>query len=1243
MGTNHYEHLLDLSARLLATLEETEIEQAAVSLLPQAFGACCCALLRLGAEREQGRIAALFPEKKVQGRDLSREECLGLLSRLQRKKSQVVEREDAELGSLLRRFRARSALLIVLPTEEEVPPFLMLGFSEPSVPLDQPALALWERAARQVAAALHGAGLYRQTDRRLRELRLLHEVAMITSTTLNVDRMLQQVVETLHHHFSPDACNFFMVNQERGILQAHTSSQGPAGSPEEWTVPLDKGVCGWVFQTGQPLHLPDIRTYPRRIEGSTPGMQCEIAVPIQVRGKIVAVLNLESRRPNAFKGEDLRLLSTVASQLAVAIERAQVFQQSQQRVRELTALMRIGTAIQQATRLEEILDTILDEAFTLAGREHASVLLLDPQRERLYIAASRGLADDLVARLNQEGIPTTFGTFDFVLRTGRTIEVPDTSSDPRVETGYGPLPPQLLNIPLRTEKGVLGILVLDTVPSDNTARRLLQSLASMAAVAIERARLFEETRRRLEEVRFLQEVALAATSTLKFDEVLRRSAEALQRWLEFEVFGFLVVDEASGMLRLNPEVFIGVPEELYGFEIPIGEGITGWVAQTGRPYLTHDVHSDPHYFDAISEIRSEMCVPVKVGDRVIAVIDVESTRPNAFGPNDLRLLTSMAHQLAVALQNAQLFEREQNQYRLAEAMRQAALIVGTTRDLEDLTTQSLGYLENLVPYQAAFLVLLRGQVVEQVRWRGEYAPPSPQEWLAPDTLGNRVLKARRALVLSDVSKELTWKAWPGMEDLRSWIGVPLYFKEEAAGLLLIGARQPYSYGREEASLAFSFASQLSVGIERARAYAEERRRAEQLDLLNRIGQQVVGIMDLPRLLEETVRCLDEAIHPYRTLLAMREDGESLSIQATAGQVEEIPRHEPIPLEEKAPIGWVARNGVPLLLADLTAEERFQAMPYQAGARSEMAVPLWVKNEVIGVLDVQAAQPGRFAESDLATLQAIGSQVAGAIERAMLYTEVKGSLKQLQETDQLRRDVLSTINHEMRAPLTALLGFTDFLLREQAGPLTQAQREYLGDIRTAGERILTLVENILDAAKVEEGRIVPHCTEVSLKQVLERARAMVQPMAMDQALLLETTLADGLPPVWADPFLVERILINLLQNAVKFTPPGGKVWVEVRVAEGEDALEVSVCDTGIGIAPDHFEEIFQRYRRLETPAVGPVSGTGLGLYIVKGLVEAHGGRIWVRSAPGQGSAFTFTLPLTPPQGGKGNGGLDIVVW
>lgn len=1220
------QRLLYLSEQLAVTLDQQEIEETSIAILLETFQAESCAILRLGPEQDQGSVAVCHPSKEMAGETLSAEACHVLLPFLSEDSIQVLRsRETPHLESFLQGVQAESAVLYPLRTEEAFPPLLCLGFAATEPPLGPEELALVETAGRLVASTLANSLRVQQTQHRLQQLGLLHEVAMAIGTALDFGEILHRVVEAISRSLAPDCCVFLMVDGAEGVLRGHAASYGLPSPPEDVIIPLGQGVTGWAAQTGQALLVADVTRDPRYVPIGIEGVRAELCVPIQVGGKVVAVLNLESRNPHTFNREHLRLMTTVAGQLAVAMERNQIFRQARERVRELTALMQVSTAMQRATRLEEILDVLLEEAFNLIGREQGLVVLLDDEGHALQIATSRGLPGDLVDELNQQRIPPTLGAFSTVLQTGELLEIPDTSSDPRVESGFGPIPPQMTCLPLKTGKGVIGVLVLDAIAPNEPSRRLLQAMGGMATAAIERAWLFEETRQRLEEARLLQEVAMAATSTLDFDEVLRRSLEALQRRLTFERFALMIVDDRAGVLLLHPTSSQEPAEEVPDSTTRIGEGVAGWVAQTGEPYLVGDVRNDPHCIDVAPEIRSELCVPVKLGNQVVAVIDLESVLPNAFGQKDVDLLAAMAHQLAVALQNARLYERAQEQRRLAEAMRQAAVVLGTTLDLEDLLAQSLTYLERLLPFQAAFVVLLQGTQVERAHSRGAPLPP-PEKWLASGTLGARVHAEHRAIVLPDVRQERPWQPPPGTEDLLSWVGVPILTKEEIGGLLLLAASEAHVYGREEATIAFAFAGQLALVVERVRAYEQERRRMEQLDLLHQIGRRVIGIVDLDLLLEETVSCVHEVLRPYQTTLAVVED-DDLVVRAASGETRPAVSKMRLPMDGPGIVSWVARKGVPTLVSDVAADSRFRASPHLPDTRAEMAVPLRAKGQVIGVLDLQGNRLGQFDEGDLSTLQAVGLQVAGTVERALLYADLHDSVKRLQETDLLRSDFLSTINHEIRAPLTAILGFTDFLLREQAGSLTPAQEEYLGDIRAGGERILMLVDNLLEAARLEEGRVIPRCAQIHLKQAASRTMAMVQPTAMEKALTLTSQVPVDLPAIWADRMMVERILINLLSNAVKFTPPGGSVWIDAQVSSVDPTMvEISVCDTGIGIASEHFDEIFRRYRRLETPAVGQTGGTGLGLYIVRGLVETLGGRITVESTVGQGSAFKFTLPI-----------------
>ncbi len=1211
-----HEHLFALSSSLVSTLNPREIEEIAVREMAEGTGAAACALLYLGPERNQGYLSTCYPEQKPAGRSLTGEECLDLSSLISLPDAQLVQAGQSRgLDQLLQRFQAGAAMVYAMAAGDAPAAALLLTF--PALPeLEAEEIALYDGTVRQLAAALNNCWRYRQTQRRLTELHVHHELSLAASTAKGAEELWGQAAQILTRHLAADSCTVWAVDKELRAL-------GSAGAAHaETAIRLGEGPAGQVAQSGRPF-LSD-QSGP--LDGANPAVRAVLCVPLMEQGQVVAVVSLESARPDAFGQEDLSLLTAVAGQLSLELERRQGWEEAQQRVRELTALMRVSAAMQRATRLEEILEVLMVEAFGLVGKEHGSVLLLDRATNRLRVAASRGLPDQVVAELNRTGVPATFGTFAHVLESGELIEIPDTSADPRVAGGYGPVPRQLSNIPLKADRQMIGILVLDAVAPNDTTRRLLQAMADMATLAIERSWRYEETRQQLEQVRFLQEIALAATSTLNFDQVLRRSIQALQRWLKFEVFGFLVVDERSGMLRPHP-AFVGVPDSLLELALPVGQGITGRVAQTGNPILCPDVEEDPYYIHALAGMRSELAVPVKVGNRVVAVIDLESVRPNAFGEQELRMITSMAYELAVALENARVYEWEQQQRHVAETMRQAALMLGATLDIDDLLIQSLSYMEKLLPSQAAFVVLFRRGQVEQAQARGAELPP-PGSWLLPGSFGARVYVEQRAIRLSDTSLEPGWAPWPGTENLRSWIGVPFIAKEQVFGLLILGAAEPNLYGREEAMIAISFAGQLALALDRVRFYEQERRRTKQIDLLYSMSQRVAGIIERGPLLEEVIRFLHQALHLEWSGVGLIE-GEELEIQAAVGPIEVGGKLAGmrLPLDAPGILSWVARNGVPLLVPDTSANPRFRPMSDTAQVKAEMAVPLRAKGQVIGVLDVQGRSVDQFDESDLSTLQALSVQISGAIERAQLYTDLRKSLEQMREVDRLRNDFLSAINHEMRAPLTAILGFTDFLLREQAGPLTAHQREYLGDVRSSGERILNLVENLLKAARLEEGEILPQCAVVRIADVVAQTTATVRPAAMEKTIALSSRIPADLPDTWADPSMVERILINLLSNAVKFTPPGGAVWIDARPRDNEpEMIEVSVSDTGVGIDPKQVDQIFKRYHQLNTPGGGQRSGTGLGLYIVKGLVELHGGRVWVESALGEGSKFAFTLPV-----------------
>jgi signal transduction histidine kinase len=259
----------------------------------------------------------------------------------------------------------------------------------------------------------------------------------------------------------------------------------------------------------------------------------------------------------------------------------------------------------------------------------------------------------------------------------------------------------------------------------------------------------------------------------------------------------------------------------------------------------------------------------------------------------------------------------------------------------------------------------------------------------------------------------------------------------------------------------------------------------------------------------------------------------------------------------------------------------------------------------------------------------------AIENARLLRKVREQAQQLEVVSRHKSQFLASMSHELRTPLNAIIGFSEVLLDPNLGPLPQEeQQEFVGNILTSGRHLLRLINDVLDLSKIEAGKMELHPEPVILSEVIDGVLATLKSLAAKKQLLIASDLPDDLPLAWADPPRLKQILYNLLSNAIKFTPAGGRVGVTARAVvdssrgAGEQYLEVSVTDTGIGIAEEYLDRIFREFEQVVDTAHPKQEGTGLGLPLVKKFVEMHGGSVRATSTPGRGSTFVFTTLVAP---------------
>jgi signal transduction histidine kinase len=429
-----------------------------------------------------------------------------------------------------------------------------------------------------------------------------------------------------------------------------------------------------------------------------------------------------------------------------------------------------------------------------------------------------------------------------------------------------------------------------------------------------------------------------------------------------------------------------------------------------------------------------------------------------------------------------------------------------------------------------------------------------------------------------------------------------------------------------------------IAIENARLLSELRARTgeltrsvEQLTALGEVGRAVVSTLDLETVLTTIVSRAVELSGLDGGIVSEYDEATDEFVQRAASQTQpglaSTLRGMRYQRGEGA-IGWTAITRQPVQVPDITVpgayDSRVRASLIQSGVRAVLAVPMIHQERLIGCLGVTRNRPGDFPPETIDLLRTFATQSALAIQNARLFREIEDKSRQLEVASQHKSEFLANMSHELRTPLNAIIGFSEVLTDRMFGELNEKQEEYLKDIYASGTHLLSLINDILDLSKIEAGRMELELTDFHLPTALDNALTLVRERAARRSITLNISIDERLGEVRADERKIRQVVLNLLSNAIKFTPEGGRI--EIAAAEPKDgSVEVSVSDTGIGIAPEDQEAVFEEFRQVGT-AQKKAEGTGLGLTLCRKFIELHGGRIWVKSQVGQGSTFTFTIPV-----------------
>ena len=473
---------------------------------------------------------------------------------------------------------------------------------------------------------------------------------------------------------------------------------------------------------------------------------------------------------------------------------------------------------------------------------------------------------------------------------------------------------------------------------------------------------------------------------------------------------------------------------------------------------------------------------------------------------------------------------------------------------------------------------------------------------------------------------------------RSLLMVPMLRDDRVVGLISVTRAAAGTFSEDEIALLATFADQAVIAIENVRLFTELQARTAdlmrsvgELEALGEVGRAISSTLDLDRVLETIVSRADAlAGTDGGAIYEFDETTRAFHLRATHRFPEEFVaalRATPL-VYGQGSVGRAAAERQPVQISDINEaaayDNRVRDLVLRAGYRSLLSVPLMSEDEVVGVLLVNRRVPGEFPPRIVELLRTFGAQSALAIQNARLFSEIEDKSRELEAANRHKDEFLASMSHELRTPLNAVIGFSEVLLERMFGDVNAKQEEYLNDILASGRHLLSLINDILDLAKIEAGRMELDVEDFDLAAAVDNALVLVRERATRKGLALETALDAGLGSARGDQRKIKQVLVNLLSNAVKFTPEGGRI--EVRGQRVNGHAEVSVTDTGIGIAPEDHEAVFEEFRQVGTDYAKKHEGTGLGLALARKFVELHGGRIWLKSRPGEGSTFTFTIPV-----------------
>lgn len=723
--------------------------------------------------------------------------------------------------------------------------------------------------------------------------------------------------------------------------------------------------------------------------------------------------------------------------------------------------------------------------------------------------------------------------------------------------------------------------------------------------------------------------------SLSLEEICRHFSQEIRNLVSYDRLAVNLLHGDQKYVKIySEESALPSPAIPEGFSPKEGTA-TGWVIDHKQPLICADLALEQrllltHQRYKNVGLRSYIILPLIAKGQVLGALNLGSLTPGQYDTKDIAVLTPVAEILSVAIENANLYHEAKSREKIQKILNELSQDI-TTLDIDSLLKKLIEKVREVMNVDVCDV-----RVFTQSSWQvvaiSGLAPG--QVWLESPGHGSGrarwIAANRKPLAIPDLAQHPDFGAGRNLSrlGLRGYLGVPLFSRGgEVAGELRALTHQPRAFTQDEIDLLQQLANGAAVALENARLFQEARRREEIQTLLKELSQDITS-MDLDALLKKLTDKVREILKADVSDVRVFEGGRWSLMGVSGLDSERVPSSRRGTASGRS--SWIIQNRRPLVIPDATQEQTLLMgdTVTALGLRGYLAVPLFArKGEVIGILRALTFKPRQFTQEEVDLLQQLGNGAAAALENARLFEEVQKKSAELEEAFRTKSAFLNTMAHEMKTPLHVITGIHQLMVEGAYGGITEEQKKWLERAERYINDLLSLIDEILQLARLETRRVPLHIEEFSAKEIIDELESSFMPLAKGKGLELEVQLQDSTLRLKSDKSKIKVILENLLSNAVKYSDEG-KIDLCVNCLH-DNEVSFFVRDTGIGIRKDDIKSIFEPFYMAEGVDRKKRPGSGLGLTIVKKLAELLKGDIRVESEWGKGSTFTVTVPVTHP--------------